>query len=180
MNTINISESDNIPFERMKQIDESGAEYWLARDLLTAMGYKSWKRIKDTVERAKISARNSNANVSCHFTNVVQMAQIGGSQAFRETLKDYKLSRYACYITAMNGDPRKAEIAAAQSYFAAKTREAEMAYNNQELLSNVLEKLEQQNQIIEKQREEIGLLQSQIQYLLPGSKSNYIPPGWDR
>lgn len=79
------------------------------------MGYRTWKRIKDTVERAKISARNSGVNISYHFVNVVQMAQIGDSQAFRETLKDYKLSRYACYITAMNGDPRKPEIASAQS-----------------------------------------------------------------
>ncbi len=145
MDLITISDSNTSPFEQIKQVDGSGSEYWLATDLLASMGYQSWKRIKDTVERAKISALNSGLNVSYHFTDVVQMAQIGGSQAFRETLKDYRLSRYACYITAMNGDPRKPEIAAAQSYFAYKTREAELAPQNQEILSQILEQLEQQN-----------------------------------
>ncbi|NJM22978.1 MAG: hypothetical protein HC907_31960 [Richelia sp. SM1_7_0] len=107
------------------------------------------------------------------------MAQIGDSQAFRETLKDYKLSRYACYITAMNGDPRKPEIAAAQSYFALLTREAELASQNQELIRSVFEKLDRHNQIIEKQDQVIRLLQSQIQNLIPASKSDYIPPGWN-
>ncbi|MBV6622503.1 MAG: DNA-damage-inducible protein [Rivularia sp. (in: Bacteria)] len=179
MDSINLSKSDSSPFDQIKKIDELGTEYWLATDLLASMGYRTWKRIKDTVERAKVSAQNSGANVSDHFTNVVQMAQIGDSQAFREVLKNYKLSRYACYITAMNGDPRKPEIAEAQTYFALLTREAELGLQNQELLSNILEKLKQQNQIIEKQGEEIQLLQSQIQNLLPASKANYIPPGWD-
>jgi len=179
MNSINLSKSDTSPFDKIKQTDESGNEYWLATDLLASMGYRTWKRIKDTVERAKVSARNSGANVSDHFANVVQMAQIGDSQAFREVLKNYKLSRYACYITAMNGDPRKPEIAAAQSYFALLTRDAELSLQNQELLTSVLEKLEQQNRKLIKQEQEIRLLKSQIQNLLPASKANYIPPGWD-
>jgi DNA-damage-inducible protein D len=179
MDSINLGKSDTSPFDQIKQIDESGNEYWLATDLLASMGYRTWKRIKDTVERAKISARNSGVNISYHFVNVVQMTQIGDSQAFRETLKDYKLSRYACYITAMNGDPRKPEIAAAQSYFALLTRDAELSSQNQKLLTSVLEKLDRHNQIIEKQEQEIRLLQSQIQNLLPASKATYIPPGWD-
>ncbi|MGB3759055.1 MAG: BRO family protein [Rivularia sp. (in: cyanobacteria)] len=179
MDSINLGKSDTSPFDQIKKIDELGTEYWLATDLLASMGYRTWKRIKDTVERAKISARNSGVNISYHFVNVVQMTQIGDSQAFRETLKDYKLSRYACYITAMNGDPRKPEIAAAQSYFALLTREAELASQNQELIGSVLEKLDRHNQIIEKQEQEIRLLQSQIQNLLPASKATYIPPGWN-
>jgi DNA-damage-inducible protein D len=178
MDLITISGSNTSPFEQIKQVDDSGSEYWLATDLLASMGYQSWKRIKDTVERAKISALNSGLNVSYHFTDVVQMAQIGGSQAFRETLKDYRLSRYACYITAMNGDPRKPEIADAQSYFAYKTSQAELAPQNQEILSQVLEQLEQQNRAIEKQGEEIAQLQLRIQNLIPPS-ANFIPPGWD-
>ncbi len=178
MDLITVNDGNNNLFEQIKQIDKEGVEYWLATDLLASMGYQSWKRIKDTVERAKISALNSGLNVSCHFDNVVQMAQVGDSQAFREVLKDYKLSRYACYITAMNGDPRKPEIAAAQSYFACKTREAELALQNQKILSQVLEQLEQQNRVIEKQGEEIAQLQSQVQNLLPPS-NNFIPPGWD-
>lgn len=101
-----------------------------------------------SVERAKISACNSGVNISYHFTNVVQMAQIGDSQAFRETLKDYKLSRYACYITAMNGDPRKPEIAAAQSYFAFLTRKAELGLQHQQLIGSVLEKLDRHNHVM--------------------------------
>ena len=179
MNSITVNDGNTSPFDQLKKIDELGTEYWLATDLLASMGYRTWKRIKDTVERAKISARNSGINVSYHFANVVQMAQIGDSQAFRETLKDYKLSRYACYITAMNGDPRKPEIAAAQSYFALLTREAELGLQHQELIGSVLEKLDRHNQIIEKQDQVIRSLQSQIQNLLPASKVNYIPPGWD-
>jgi DNA-damage-inducible protein D len=104
MDLITILDSNTSPFDQIKQIDSEGTEYWLATDLLASMGYQSWKRIKDTVERAKISALNSGLNVSHHFVDVVQMTQIGASQAFRETLKNYKLSRYACYITAMNGE----------------------------------------------------------------------------
>jgi DNA-damage-inducible protein D len=152
MDLITVSDCNTNPFEQIKQVDDSGYEYWLATDLLRAMGYKVWKRMKDTVERAKISAFNSGVDVSHHFNNVVQMAQIGGSQAFREVLKDYKLSRYACYITAMNGDPRKPEIAKAQGYFASKTREAELAPQMQEILSQALSEIERQNQVIEKHR----------------------------
>lgn len=178
MDSITISNSNKSPFEEMKQVDPDGTEYWLATDLLTAMGYKAWKRIKDTVERAKISAFNSGLDVSYHFDNVVQMAQIGDSQAFREVLKDYKLSRHACYITAMNGDPRKPEIAAAQSYFAVKTREAELAPQYQEIISQILAKLEEQDRVIKKQGEELVQLQEQVQNLLP-PPANFIPPGWD-
>jgi DNA-damage-inducible protein D len=185
MDLISNAENSTSLFEQLKQVDEDGTEYWLATDLLTAMGYKAWKRIKDTVERAKVSAFNSGLDVSCHFDNVVQMAQIGDSQAFREVLKDYKLSRHACYITAMNGDPRKPEIAAAQSYFAVKTREAELASQYQEILQTVLSQIDRQNQAITslsfanaKQGEDIAQLQAQVQNLLPPS-ANFIPPGWD-
>ncbi|MBH8573042.1 DNA-damage-inducible protein [Nostocaceae cyanobacterium CENA369] len=166
------------PFDQIKKIDEQGNEYWLATELLTLLGYQTWKRIKDTVERAKISAKNSGIDPFHHLVDVVQMAQIGNSQAFREVLKDYKLSRHACYLVAMNGDPRKPEIAAAQNYFALKTREAELASQSQELLSQLLEKIEQHNKVIEEQGRAIAVLQSQIQNLLPPS-ADFIPPGWD-
>jgi DNA-damage-inducible protein D len=171
-------ESNSSPFDQIQHMDADGSEYWLATELLTLLGYQTWKRIKDTVERAKISARNSGLNESYHLVDVVQMAQIGASQAFREVLKDYKLSRHACYLVAMNGDPRKPEIAAAQSYFAVKTREAELAPQNQNALSQLLEKFEQQNQVIEEQGKAIAQLQSQIQNLLPPS-ADFIPPGWN-
>ena len=177
MDSITVSDNTS-PFEEIKQIDASGIEYWLATELLTLMGYRTWKRIKDTVERAVGSAQNSGLDISCHFVEVVQMARIGTSQAFREVLKDFKLSRHACYLVAMNGDPRKSEIAAAQNYFAVKTREAELAPQNQEVLLQLLEKLEQQNQVISEQGKAIAQLQSQVQNLLPIS-SDFMPPGWD-
>lgn len=166
------------PFDQIKKIDEQGNEYWLATELLTLLGYQTWKRIKDTVERAKTSAKNSEIDPSYHLVDVVQMAQIGDSQAFREVLKDFKLSRHACYLVAMNGDPRKPEIAAAQNYFAYKTREAELSTQSSELLAQLLEKLEQQKAVIEEQGKAIAQLQAQVQTLLPPS-SDFIPPGWD-
>ncbi|MBD2505125.1 BRO family protein [Anabaena azotica] len=178
MKFITSSESTDTPFDQIKKIDELGSEYWLATELLTLLGYKTWKRIRDTVERAKVSAKNSGLDPSHHLVDVVQMAQIGTSQAFREVLVDYKLSRHGCYLVAMNGDPRKPEIAAAQNYFAFKTREAELAPQSQELLSQLLEKIEQQNRVIQEQGKAIAQLQAQVQTLLPPS-SDFIPPGWD-
>lgn len=133
------------PFDQIKQIDNLGVEYWLATEMLALLGYQSWRRIKDTVQRAKISVRNTGLEESHHFVNVVQMARIGASQAFREVVKDFKLSRYACYITAMNGDPRKPEIAAAQSYFAYKTREAELTSFSQQSFCDLVVRVERQD-----------------------------------
>ncbi|MBW4564999.1 MAG: DNA-damage-inducible protein [Mojavia pulchra JT2-VF2] len=178
MDAITFDESHPSPFDQIKQVDSDGSEYWLATELLTLLGYQTWKRIKDTVERAKISAKNSGLDQSHHLVDVVQMAQIGASQAFREVLKDYKLSRHACYLVAMNGDPRKSAIAAAQNYFAVKTREAELAPQTSELLAQLWEKLQQQNTVIEEQGKALAQLQSQIQNLLPPS-TDFIPPGWD-
>jgi hypothetical protein len=113
------------PFDSIRHEDDQG-EYWLATELLTLFGYKTWKRQRETVERAATSCQNSGGSTHAHFVEVVQMAQIGDSQAFRSVIKDYRLSRLGCYLTAMNGDPRKPEIASAQSYFAVKTREAEV------------------------------------------------------
>jgi DNA-damage-inducible protein D len=146
-NTLNQHYSN--PFDQLKQVDEAGEEYWLATEVLKLLGYQTWRRIKDTVERAKISARNTGVEEGLHFVEVVQMAQIGDSQAIREVVRDFKLSRYACYITAMNGDPRKPKIAAAQSYFAVKTREAELLTVNQQAFINLAEKVQRQDRLIE-------------------------------
>ena len=126
MSNLSLSENQQSPFDSIKRTENDGTEYWLATELLAMLGYKSWKRQKETVDRAILSAKNSGENVDSHFVDVVQMVQIGNSSAFREVLKDFKLSRYAAYLTAQNGDPRKPEIAMAQSYFATKTREAEI------------------------------------------------------
>ncbi|MHC5614951.1 MAG: BRO family protein [Nostoc sp.] len=122
------------PFDQIRQVDTDGNEYWLARQLQPLLGYTQWRRFEETIERAKLACQNSGYSVDNHFAdagNVVKRKQGGGSSQ-----SDYKLSRYACYLTAMNGDPRKPEIAAAQTYFALKTREAEIgsSFGNPEVL----------------------------------------------
>ncbi|MEH1788397.1 MAG: BRO family protein [Nostoc sp.] len=164
------------PFDQIKQIDAEGVEYWLARQLQALLGYNQWRRFEETIERAKLACQNSGYTCDYHFAdagNVVERQQGGGSRQ-----SDYKLSRYACYLTAMNGDPRKAEIAAAQTYFALKTREAELALQNPAALSQILQKFAHLNQVIEEQGRAIAVLQSQIQNLLPIS-ADFMPPGWD-
>ncbi|MEH2467824.1 BRO family protein [Nostoc sp.] len=176
MSKITLTNESANPFDQIKLLDADGVEYWLARDLMPVLGYNQWRRFEETIERASLACQNSGYRVDDHFAdagNVVKRQQGGGSRQ-----SDYKLSRYACYLTAMNGDPRKSEIAAAQNYFAVKTREAELAPQTQELIEELLTKFEQQNQIIAEQGKAIALLQSQVQNLLP-LPADFIPPGWD-
>lgn len=118
MNTIiKAASGGNSPFDSIRRI-ENGWEFWLATELLKMLGYQSWKRIKDTVERAILSLINSGQNPQEHVDNVVQIQKIGDKGGKKDVIKDYKLSRHACYLVAMVGDPRKPEVAAAQNYFA--------------------------------------------------------------
>jgi hypothetical protein len=111
------------PFDSIRQVSEQGREYWSARDLQQLLGYKNWREFEDAIERAMIACRNSGQNASDHFGDAPKMIK-AGKGATRE-VKDYHMTRYACYLTAMNGDPRKEEISRAQTYFAIKTHEAE-------------------------------------------------------
>jgi DNA-damage-inducible protein D len=102
----------NSGFEALKKINEHQAEYWCARDLQPLLGYAQWRRFELAIERAKESCMSSGNQASDHFAGAGKMVDLGsGSQ--RE-LDDYHLSRFACYLIAQNGDPRKPEIAAAQ------------------------------------------------------------------
>ncbi|WP_196522735.1 BRO family protein [Nostoc commune] len=105
------------PFNTIRHLDDNGNEHWLARELMALLGYKKWERFVDAIDRAKIGCQNTGVSVQNHFTDAGLYT--------RNVPSDYRLSRYACYLVAMNGDPRKPEIAAAQSYFAVKTHEAE-------------------------------------------------------
>ena len=108
-------------FESIKHTTSYDAEYWHARELMPLLGYDTWRRFEDSIERAKISCENAGMLVSEEFLPApAKTLDIGGRPA-----KDYILSRYACYLIAQNGDPRKLEIAQAQAYFAIKTRERE-------------------------------------------------------
>ena len=120
INTINES-----LFESIKHINEYGMEYWTARELMPVLEYKQWRQFSDTVDRAKTSCELSGNAVSLHFADVRKSSPMpnGGTRE----IQDYHLSRYACYLIAMNGDPRKEAIALAQTYFAVKTREQELS-----------------------------------------------------
>ena len=111
-------------FESLKKIDENGIEYWEARELLPLLGYEKWEKAEEVIGRAARACVNSGQDVDNHFHRTGKMVKIG-SNTVRE-VRDYKLDRYACYLIAQNGDPKKQEIALAQTYFALQTRRQEV------------------------------------------------------
>ena len=99
-------------------------EIWFARDLQTVLGYTRWENFQTAIKRAVESCNSQGINIDDHFREVTKMVTLG-SGATRE-VQDYMLTRYACYLIAQNGDPRKEQVAFAQSYFAVQTRKAEL------------------------------------------------------
>ena len=114
----------NSIFENIKHIDELGMEYWYARELQSVLGYNQWRSMSDLIERAKVACKESKYNVDYHFALYRKMI-ILAKGATRKVI-DYKLSRYACYLIVMNGNPKKEIIAFAQTYFAFQTRKQEL------------------------------------------------------
>lgn len=111
-------------FEAHAQQTESGIEFWLARDIQYLLGYTKWDNFLNVISKAKTACEVSGHQVANHFSDVGKMVDLGsGSQ--RE-VDDLMLTRYACYLIAQNGDPKKQEIAFAQTYFAVQTRKAEL------------------------------------------------------
>jgi DNA-damage-inducible protein D len=111
--------SGGSPFDAIRRQDETG-EYWLARDLQPLLGYLRWEDFRNSVERAMAAIANSGQTPELHAS---ERPEASG----RATRLNYKLTRYGAYMVAMNGDPRKPEVAAAQTYFAIQTRKAETA-----------------------------------------------------
>lgn len=109
------------PFDKIRQVRADGAEYWSARALMPIMGYGAWREFKVPIDRAMKAAANQGSDVVRDF-GVSPKKSTGGRPA-----EDFELSRFAAYLVAMNGDPNKPEVAAAQAYFAIRTREAELA-----------------------------------------------------
>lgn len=104
--------------------EADGIEFWFARDLQRLLEYNEWRNFSNVVEKAKIACEKSGQKISDHFVEVNKKVKIG-SEAERE-IEDLMLTRYACYLIAQNGDPRKEQIAFAQSYFAVQTRKQEL------------------------------------------------------
>ena len=118
------------PFDHVKQVDDRGEEFWSARDLMPLLGYKQWRQFSDSIDRAKAAAAAQNIDLTSNFADTRNNTGTAGRPA-----EDVLLTRFAAYLVAMNGDPRKPEVAAAQSYFAVKTREAEIIQQQQNALT---------------------------------------------
>ncbi len=106
------------------QTSDGTTEFWYARDLLEKLGYTKWQNFVEVIAKAKIACANSGVPIENHFTDVSKMVSIGSGA--ERPVEDVMLTRYACYLIAQNGDPRKEAIAFAQTYFAVQTRKQEL------------------------------------------------------
>ena len=118
-------------FENIKHVNEYGQEFWYARELQPLLEYSQWRRFAEAIERAKTACANSGHDVEEHFADVGKSSEMpkGGVRI----IEDFMLSRYACYLIVMNGDPRKEVIALGQTYFAVKTRQQELIEDYEKL-----------------------------------------------
>ena len=129
-NIINKTEKN---FESIKHIDENGVEFWYARELMEMLEYSKWGNFIKVIDKAKKSCENSNNTIFEHFANVGKTIKMPKNA--EKTIGDMKLTRYACYLIAQNGDSRKKAIALAQTYFAVQTRKQEITRQEYENLS---------------------------------------------
>lgn len=112
-------------FDDIKHTDENGNEFWLARELQEILQYTQWRNFQKVISTAQIACKISQQTVSDHFAEVSKMITL--AKGAKRKVIDYRLTRYACYLIVMNGDPRKEVIALGQTYFAVKTRQQELA-----------------------------------------------------
>ena len=139
-----IKEYTNKIFEDIKRIDEAGDEYWYARELQNVLEYYQWRSINDLIERAKITCQESKYNIDDHFA--IQRKMIKLAKGATRNVIDYKLSRYACYLIVINGNPNKRIIALAQAYFAIQTRKQELIEKEYNELTEDEKRLYRRNQ----------------------------------
>jgi len=111
-------------FEELKQVNSHGAEFWSARALQSLLGYDQWRRFEQAIKRAQDACRESGNEPTDHFAGAGKMVPLGSGS--ERQLADFHLSRFACYLIAINGDPRKPEIALAQQYFVVQARRQEV------------------------------------------------------
>ena len=130
-------------FENIKHIDEFGNEFWEARELQKLLEYNKWENFHKVIKSAITACENSNYIIHDHFPEVRKMVEIGSG--ITRKILDYRLSRYACYLIAQNGDSRKAIISLAQTYFAVQTRKMEITEKEYSKLSEDEKRLYQRN-----------------------------------
>lgn len=121
------------PFDSIAMLADGG-ERWSARDLMPLLDYERWERFEDAIDRARTSATTVGHDVENHFRGAAKKVPLGSGA--ERNVTDFHLTRFACYLVAMNSDVRKPAVAAAQSYFAVRTREAETAASPRAELSN--------------------------------------------
>ena len=132
-------------FDDIKHIDEDGKEFWYARELQMVLGYRQWRSINNLIERAKDACKESKHNIDDHFAVQRKMVDIGSKT--KRNVIDYKLSRYACYLIVMNGNPKKEIIALGQTYFAIQTRKQELSEKEYSELTENKKRLYRRNQV---------------------------------
>ncbi len=126
-------EIGNSIFENIKHTDEFGHEFWYARELMIVLGYNKWENFHKVIKKAMIACENSEYAAYERFPDVRKTLKTGNNTIME--IKDYKLTRYACYLIAQNGDARKKTISLAQTYFAIQTRRQELTNKEYNLLS---------------------------------------------
>ena len=134
---------NNKSFEDIKYIDDNGVEFWYARELMPVLQYSNWQNFEKIIDKAKISCKNSGISVLEHFIDVSKLSKRANNAEV--IIKDYKLSRYACYLIAQNGDSRKKVIALAQTYFAVQTRKQEITEKEYSMLTEDEKRFYQRN-----------------------------------
>ena len=120
-----LEKNNNKTFEDIKHIDENDTEFWYARELMKILEYNKWENFEKVINKAKDACENSGISVFEHFPDVRKTIKM--PKGAEKTIIDYKLTRYACYLIAQNGDSRKKVIALAQTYFAVQTRKQEIS-----------------------------------------------------
>lgn len=134
-------------FEDFLHQTEDSVEFWFARDLQHLLGYEKWDNFQNVISKAKTACEISEQNISDHFAEVGKMVEIGSGA--QKQIDDLMLTRFACYLIAQNGDPRKEQIAFAQTYFAIQTRKAELI--EQKMLAS--ERVQARNKLAETEKE---------------------------